>query len=310
MQTEQPHLHTIEDLQTVQHVAIIPAYNESRFISRVVNKARQHVDRVIVVDDGSTDRTMQEAQSAGATVLSLPNNIGKAAAVEAGLQFVAQWQPECVVLLDGDDQHDAHEIPLLLAPIVAQEADLVVGSRFAGIKSDIPKWRQVGQHTLTWLTNLGSGVRCSDSQSGFRAFSAEILPLLTFSTSGFALESEMQFITRQHNLRLVEVPISVSYNGPSKRSPFIHALQVINSIVCLVGVGRPLFFWSTLSTITLLGCFLAALQVVTTYQQTAMLPIEYVLICALLLIIGVSMISTGIILHSLRAWLVEKGRNA
>src|SRR5919202_3956184 len=155
-------------------------------------------------------------------------------------------------MLDGDGQHCAEDIPQVLAPVLDGVADVVVGSRFLEVKSDIPAYRQVGQHGLTLVTNLASGVRISDSQSGFRAFSPLALDALSFSQGGFSIESEMQFLVREHKLRLVEAPIKVIYAEKAKRNPVHHGMQVINGIMRLVGQIRPLLYFGLPGSLCLL----------------------------------------------------------
>ena len=202
----------IPDLQDSPHtiVAVIPAYNEERFIGSVVLNTLHYAHHVIVVDDGSTDRTALLAGLAGAYVVEMPHNGGKGLALNAGFREARRLDPAVIVMLDGDAQHDSAEIPLLTAPIIADRADVVIGSRFLETRSDIPRWRRVGQHTLTLVTNKASGASISDSQSGFRAFRPEALDMLHFRTAGLSVESEMQFLLEQSDLRTFEVPISVS----------------------------------------------------------------------------------------------------
>ena len=155
--------------------AIIPAYNEGLVIGSVVLQARQHADRVIVVDDGSSDRTAAIARLAGADVIEMPENGGKAKAMMAGFARARDLGYEVVVMLDGDGQHDPDEIPVVAAPVLAGEADLVIGSRFLNSGADIPRYRVAGQKVLNGFTNLstrvhgGDGFSTTDSQSGFRA---------------------------------------------------------------------------------------------------------------------------------------------
>ncbi|MEM6431078.1 MAG: glycosyltransferase family 2 protein, partial [Deinococcota bacterium] len=150
-------------------VAVIPAFNEERFISSVVIQTRHYATHVVVVDDGSSDRTAELARLAGAYVVHQAQNQGKAAALNAGFKAALHYQPDAIVCLDGDAQHEPSEIPEVVQPILAKQADVVIGSRFLAKKSKIPAWRQVGQHTLTQVTNVASGVRTTDSQSGYRA---------------------------------------------------------------------------------------------------------------------------------------------
>jgi hypothetical protein len=135
--------------------------------------------------------------SSGKQVIENP---GKAAALNAGFAYARRLRPRVVVCLDGDAQHEPAEVPHLAAPVLAGVADVVVGSRFLQTKSDIPAWRQVGQHTLTALTNNMSGLKLSDSQSGFRAFSPTAVDLLRFTSQGLSVESEMQFLFGPANL--------------------------------------------------------------------------------------------------------------
>lgn len=295
---------------SLSRIALIPAYNEARFIGSVVLQVRQHVEQVVVVDDGSTDATAQTARAAGAMVYSMPQNGGKARAISEGFRYIRRLALfrealTAVVMIDGDGQHDASQIPTLLAPIEKGEADMVIGSRFIGIKSRIPKWRVFGQHALTLATNMASGIKSTDSQSGFRAFAPDVLPYLDFSAEGFSVESEMQFIVREHHLRLLEVPISVVYEEPPKRHPIAHGLQVLNGILRLIGRSRPFLFFGLPGFVVLMGGMLLGVQVVHIFQQTSQLPTGYALVCILLSILGGIGLATGVILHSMRAWLTD-----
>ena len=290
-------------------VALIPAFNEERFIGSLVLAVQSYVDQVVVVDDGSSDRTVEIALKAGATVVQHQINQGKAAAVNTGFSYVRRLQPSALVMLDGDGQHCAEDIPQLLAAVRDNEADVVVGSRFLSIKSDIPAYRKVGQHGLTLVTNLASGVSVSDSQSGFRAFSAHALEKLSFSQGGFSIESEMQFLVREHRLRVQEVPIKVIYAEPAKRNPVSHGMQVLNGILRLVGQIRPLLFFGLAGFATLLlGLGLGA-HIVDIYARTQTLAVGYGLLTVLLFVVGMLLVFVGFVLHSTRGMLLELRRN-
>ena len=294
-----------DDNVLLNRIALIPAYNEERFIGSVVLQTLKYVDRVVVVDDGSVDDTALIAEEAGAEVLSLPENMGKARAVSKGISHIRRLRPTAVVMIDGDGQHDAKQIPTMLAPIEEGKADMVIGSRFVGIKSEIPRWRIFGQHALTIATNVASGVHTTDSQSGFRAFSSEALPYLDFYAEGFSIESEMQFIAGEQGLRLAEVPISVVYEEPPKRNPVRHGLQVINGIMRLVGQMRPLLFFGLPGTLVLSAGLLVGMWVIQIGSISSQLATGYALLSVLLCIIGVITLATGVILHSMRALVVD-----
>ncbi|MDQ4074977.1 MAG: glycosyltransferase family 2 protein, partial [Chloroflexota bacterium] len=260
---------------------------------------------VVVVDDGSTDGTAETARAGGAKVLCMPRNVGKARAVTEGMRYVRRLEPTAVVMLDGDGQHDPRQIPTVLGPVEAGTADMVIGSRFIGVQSRIPRWRVVGQRTLTLATNAVSGVRCTDSQSGFRAFGPRALPFLEFRASGFSMESEMQFIARENDLRLAEAPIAVIYTEPPKRNPVAHGLQVLSGVIRLAGQARPLLFFGVPGFVFLLSGLLFGIQVILIFQASRQLAVGYALACVLLSIFGLIGVATGVMLHAIRALLVE-----
>ncbi len=117
------------------------------------------------------------------------------------------------MLIDGDGQHDPDEIPVLLAPILKGEADMVNGSRFLAQNGNhVPAYRRVGQEVLTMATNAGSHSNITDTQNGFRAFSKKTFNSFSFGQSGMAIESEMLMDASKAELRIKEVPIDVRYD--------------------------------------------------------------------------------------------------
>jgi glycosyltransferase involved in cell wall biosynthesis len=289
-------------------IAVIAAYNEDRFIGSMVLKTRHYVDYVLVVDDGSTDQTAHVAEEAGAMLIRHEKNQGKAEAVNTGLKRAREMNARLVVLLDADGQHDPAEIPALIAPVENRQADLVVGSRFLGVRSRIPRWRVFGQRALTVATNVASGVPLTDSQSGFRVLSQAALQAISFrSEGGFSMESEMQFLVQEHHLIVQEVPVTMVYSEGPKRNPVRHGFQVLNGILFLVSQHRPLFFFGVSGVIILLAGLLLGLIVVDRYNTYQKLAVGYALISILLDIIGIQTLFTGIILHSIRAFLAKNG---
>jgi len=287
-------------------VALIPAYNEERFIGSVVLKARRFVDVVLVVDDGSSDDTATVAEEAGAIVIRHPHNTGKAAALNTGLDKARGLNPAALILLDGDGQHDPADIPTLLAPALAGQADIVIGSRFIGTASNTPRWRVAGQQALTMATNFASGVALSDSQTGFRALSSRAVQTLVFRTNGFSVESEMQFLVKRYDLTVGEVPIRVNYDERPKRNPVRHGLQVLNGIIQMVSQNRPLFFFGVpgLGLLAVGGAL--ALLVVDRYSVYTRLAVGWAILSIGAIIIGALTVFTGLILHTIRAYLHDR----
>jgi glycosyltransferase involved in cell wall biosynthesis len=281
-------------------VVAIPAYNEDRFIGSMVLKLRAGDRDVLVVDDGSTDATAEVAEGAGATVVRHAHNAGKMAAVETAFQHARGIGADALVLIDGDSQHDPSDVEHLLEPILNGSADMVVGSRFAGVRSAIPRWRVAGQRALTLATNLGSGLHLSDSESGFRAFSRRAIDEMRFNGRGFSLEPATQFEAKARGWKVVEVPIHVHYQEPMKRNPVWHGMAQIDAILRLISEHRPLLFFGVPGLFMLLAGLMLGLQVVRIYEVSQQLAIGYSLITVLLVIVGVLAAFVGVMLHAIR----------
>ena len=286
-------------------VAVIPAYNEERFIGSVVLKTKQVANTVIVVDDGSSDGTAEMAAAAGAVVVKQKSNLGKGSALSTGFQVARNYHPDAIVCLDADGQHRPDELSAVCAPILAGEADLVIGSRYLGDASDVPRHRVWGHWGFNLMTRLASGVAASDSQSGYRAFSPKVLTINGFSSGGFSVESEMQFIANEHDLRLVEVPITIHYSDKPKRNVMVHGASVLNGLLRLVGQYRPLLFFGVPGMVLLLGGIGWGWMVVDIFRRSQELAVGYAMISMLLTILGSLAMTTGLILHSIRSLLVE-----
>jgi glycosyltransferase involved in cell wall biosynthesis len=260
----------------------------------------------LVVDDGSTDATAQIAEAAGATVIRHERNQGKGMALNTGFCKARELSPDALVLLDADGQHFPEEVPVLLAPILAGEADLVIGSRYLnGRENGVPGHRAWGHRVFNLLTRATSGVGATDSQSGFRAMSRRALHELSFSSAGFSVESEMQFLARERGLRVVEAPITADYAERPKRSVVQHGLLVLNGVLRLVGQYRPLLFFGVPGAIVLLAGLGWGVWVVELYRRYGDLAVGYAMISVLLTILGAVTLTTGVILHSIRGLLLE-----
>jgi len=273
-------------------------------IGSVVLQARQHADRVIVVDDGSTDRTAAIARLAGAEVIRFEENSGKARAMMAGFARARELGCFAVVVLDGDGQHDPAEIPAVAAPVLAGEADLVIGSRFLDIKADIPKYRVAGQKVLNGFTNLsvdGGTFATTDSQSGFRALSRRALENLTFSSEGYNIESDMIAHFAPLGLAMTEVPISVTYDVPHKhkKNPVSHGFGVLARIVGLIGYKRPLLSFGIPGLLITLFGIGAEIYTFSEYYRSG--QFHYIVFTGgfAALILGLLLVTSGLILNSL-----------
>jgi glycosyltransferase involved in cell wall biosynthesis len=286
-------------------IAVIPAYNEERFIGSVVLAARKYVDTVLVVDDGSEDQTSEIARAAGAVVVRHETNRGKGAALDSGFEKARELRPQAVVVLDGDGQHKPEDIPRMVEPVLAEQADMVVGSRYMGVANTAPLYRKLGQRIMTWLTNFFSGVKSTDSWSGFRAFSQSAVEKIQFREGGWGADPEFQFQAREFQLRIVEIPIAAVYQEKAKRNPFGHGVQTVNAVLRLVGQHRPLLFFGVTGVFLILAGLGFGVWVVESYNRAHILAVGIALISVLLSIIGVFSLFTGIVLHSVRGLLME-----
>ncbi len=279
-------------------VAAIPAYNEEKYIGTVVLKARQQVDEVIVVDDGSTDRTADVARLAGATVIQHQQNRGKGASIQTLLAEAKKRNPNILVLLDADSQHNPDEISSLVKPI-SQGFDLAIGSRERQ-KVNIPTYRRIGQRVLSYFSSILSGKGGIDSESGFRALSPKAIDELKLKQNGFAIETEMIAAAADRGLRITQVPISAIYTRDgSTLNPVSHGFGVLGRIVAMISERRPLFFFGLGGGIlTVLG-LIAGFRVLQIASAGGGVITGTALVSVLLLTIGIFSIFTGIILNVL-----------
>ncbi|MBP8624043.1 MAG: glycosyltransferase family 2 protein [Methanothrix sp.] len=285
--------------------ALLPAYNEEVSIGSVVLRARKYADRVIVVDDGSSDRTAEVAALAGAEVLRHERNQGKGAALRTGFEYLDD--DSIIVTIDTDGQHDPADIPRLVEPILRGEADMVNGSRYLnGNKKDTPLYRRLGQVVLDTATNLESGLAVTDSQSGFRAFSGAAKGVFRFRQSGLAIESEMLADAAAAGLRIKEVEIGVRYDvDGSSEHPVAHGVRVLLKVLHDMELRRPLYYFTAPGIVMAGAGVLMGLDFLRTFYRGGSLYYGPTLLMILLTLLGSFMALVGIILHSISKMLNE-----
>ncbi|HZQ16218.1 MAG TPA: glycosyltransferase family 2 protein [Gaiellaceae bacterium] len=195
-----------------RRIAIVPAYNEERAIGRVVAELREFdpgLD-VVVVSDGSVDGTAAAAAAAGAIVVRLPFNLGIGGAVQTGFRYAWEHGYDLAVRCDGDGQHVPAELPKVIKPVLDGEADIAVGSRFAGgegYRSSAS--RRIGIRVLALVVSTIARQRVTDTTSGFQALNRRALELFAADYPHDYPEVEGMVMTIKHRLRLREVPVQM-----------------------------------------------------------------------------------------------------
>lgn len=213
-------------------IAVIPAYNEAGRISSVIHGAKQHVDRIIVVDDGSNDSTASIAAREGALVIHHMENSGAGAATMTGIEAARTFGADTVVTIDADEQHDPHAIPTLLDPIFRGAADIVFANRF-GQRNRIPAVRRFFNGVGNIITFLATGKWIKDSQCGFKAFGSKALHEVDLRMSGYEFCTEIVREAAQHQWRITEVPVKVVYSEYTlaKGQSFAHGVRTALKIL-------------------------------------------------------------------------------
>lgn len=202
-------------------VIVVPAFNESAVIYKVLNSLPKRLKvikdiRVIAVDDGSTDETAIQALKAKVNVVRHPINRGLGAAIKTGLAWAKKQNADIIITFDSDGQHNPKDIPKLINPIITNNADLVIGSRFKK-KQKVPLDRLF----LNWSANVATlllfGVFSTDSQSGLRAFSKKAANLIDFKGERMEFSSEIILEAKKHKLKIKEVATDSIYTSYSRQ---------------------------------------------------------------------------------------------
>lgn len=211
-----------ESVQSVSKstLVIVPAYNEERSIARVVENIRNHIVDVdiLVVNDGSRDRTARKARESGALVINLPYNMGIGSAVQSGFLFAKEKGYHRAIQVDGDGQHPTSEITQLLTAL-DKGIDMAIGSRFVQPTAYRPPFfRAMGIRIFSSLVSLIVGKKVYDTTSGFRALNRRAIVLLTETYPHDYPEVEALITLHRHGLEFVEVPVEMNYRREGKSS--------------------------------------------------------------------------------------------
>jgi len=228
------------ELGELRVVAIVPAFNEEHTVPQVIDELRAFDSRIdiVVVDDGSVDLTADAAAARGAKVLRLPFNLGIGGAVQTGFRFAFERGYDVAVRVDGDGQHEPAQLGRILEPVLRNEVDIAVGSRFAGGTDGYrsSRSRRVGIRILAWVVSRIVGQPVTDTTSGFQAVNRRGIALFAHDYPHDYPEVEATVMVFRHRLRLAEVPVSMRERGGGRSS-----ITALRSIYYMVKVLLAIF---------------------------------------------------------------------
>ena len=288
-------------------IAGLPMYNEEETIGTVVTKVLDYVDEVICVDDGSSDSSARIAEACGANVHRHRANRGYGGALKTLFAKAREMDADALIILDSDGQHEPSDIPKLLAPILAGDADFVIGSRFVdgGGSEDMPAYRRLGIKVITAASNLSSDLEIKDTQSGFRAFSKLAIERLRFDSEGMELSLEMLEDAHEKELTIQEVPTVIRYDVPkgSNFTALSHGFTVLAWAMVSLSQKKPLLVLGLPG----FGLFAAgaamALNAVNGISSSVDALVGPGLTAIWIGVLGLSMMATGLVLQSARNFL-------
>ena len=286
----------------------IPAFNEEKNIAAIITKLADITDTIIVCNDGSSDLTSDIAEKMGAFVINHEKNLGYGAAIRSIFLKAKELNGDILVTFDADGQHRIEDVEKVTKPIIDQEVDLVIGSRFLDeSEKEIPRYRKVGIKVITKITNSSIKEQLTDSQSGFRAYSKKVLAELNPSELGMGISTEILIKASSKNFRITEVPIKILYAGDtSTHNPVSHGSSVILSTIKYTSIEHPLKFYGIPSMILfIIGISFTYLSA-EYYAEIGRLNTNLTIIAAGTVLIAVVLLITSILLYSLVSVVREK----
>ena len=278
----------------------IPAYNEEKNIAKIIVQLKKVADQILVCDDGSTDSTSEIAESLGAIIIKHPKNLGYGSAIRSIFLKSREINAEILVTIDADGQHKIEDVKKVIKPIVDEQADISIGSRFLEEGDNAPKYRKLGINIITKVTNSSLSEKITDAQSGFRAYNNKVLQSLTPSDSGMGISTEILIKSSNLGLKIAEVPTEIQYEGKtSSQNPISHGTGVLISTLKYISIERPLVFYGIPSFIFFIIGLTFTFFAVQYYTEIGRLNTNLTLIAGGTLLIGVVLVVTTILLYSL-----------
>ena len=210
---------------------VIPTYNEIKTIGSIVEKLRERGFRVVVVDDGSSDHTIVDANKFGAEIIAHSKNVGKGRCIREGMEYSLEKGCDVVITMDGDGQHDLKEIDKFINVYKETKADIVLGNRMHDPKN-MPYIRRCTNIFMSFVISLILVERVDDSQCGYRLLSRNAVGKMHLRSAKYEIESEMLIEAKRHSLKIASVDIDSIYHGESSQiNPFFDTIRFIKLII-------------------------------------------------------------------------------
>jgi glycosyltransferase involved in cell wall biosynthesis len=285
----------------------IPAFNEEENIAKIITNLKKVTDSIIVCDDGSSDMTSEIAEGLGATVIKHEKNKGYGAAINSIFKKCNEDNVDVLVTFDADGQHRVEDLEPLLKPIIDNQSDIVIGSRFLDEKSDIPNYRKVGIKIITEVTNASIKQKLTDSQSGLRAYNKKVLQSINPSDKGMGISTEILIKASNKGFKITEVPIKILYgDNTSTHNPISHGTSVLISTIKFTSIEHPLKFYGIPSVIFLIIGSVFTYFTVSFYAEIGRLNPNLTLLAMGTILIGIVLLISAILLFSLVSVVREK----
>ncbi len=281
-------------------LACIPAFNAEKTIGQVVKECLLYVDEVIVCDDGSTDNTAVAAEKNGAEVIRHEKNYGYGAGLITLFDKAREKNPDVMITLDADGQHIPEYIPQLIAPLSYKGTDVVIGSRFMKNNSNTPKFRKTGIKIITAATNIDGKLKLTDAQSGFRAYSRNAVQLIHPTEYGMSASTEILSKVVNKGLKIVEVPIVISYDSTDSKSKAIpHGIAVLMNVLKYMSIKHPIASYGLPGVVLLIVGSILGFQFFDVYFNQSVVLIGTLLGSVITFLAGTILLTTSIILFSM-----------
>jgi glycosyltransferase involved in cell wall biosynthesis len=278
----------------------IPAFNEEKNIGVIVAKLKQKYEKILVCDDGSSDMTSTIASSMGADVIKHEKNLGYGSAIKTIFQEAKKFEGDILVTFDADGQHQISEIDSMLKPILENNADIVIGSRFLGKTQNLPRYRKVGIKAITGLTNTVTNSKITDSQSGFRAYGKKALNEIIPTESGMGISTEILIKASKKQLKISEIPITITYDDNThSQEPISHGTSVIMSTIKHVAIERPLLYYGVTGMCFLILGLIFGGWAMQIYSEERVVMTNIAIISIGGVILGTILLITSTILYSI-----------